>query len=485
MGAGRRGAVRNVSFIAAATCAVLSVALPVQAQEEAPALVPDVFRGAATSQVASVEVDREALLPIDDLFRFIALDGSTIYESDLQTARASLLFPGNGLILGPNLACGTFGGQFPPEFAPLLDTCTQYDYPLSVRADASSPSKVTSGALTLGSPTDPVSGEAVGAKAQAGPDSSTSYAAMNELRVLGLPAFGPITLPQDELELDSSILTIESAVSRTDQRIQAGVLTVDSQSVLSGVRLVGGLIRIGSLRSVSHVTDDAAGKRTAVSDLDVSGLTVGGVPAKITEDGLVVGSPSGSTGPLQQQLQTALNQVLEAMDIKLTLLESEETLDDGTGQAVAATGGLLFEIAADAQGLPMIPGPLGELDPNGTYVGSIQLGNTAAAAGAASFGDEGFVIPDSEVPVVGDVSFDAGGLPGPDAGGPVDLGPAGPPVADRAAPDATSPPQLVRSLTDPFGGRVGLVYLSFMFTVLGLCLLPRFTLSARLPGLGP
>ena len=484
MGSGRRRAVRNICFVAAAACAVLSVAVPAQAQDDEGGAVPEVFRGAATSQVASVEVDRDALLPIDDLFRFIALDGSTIYESDLQTARASLLFPGNGLILGPNLVCGTFGAQFPPEFAPLLDTCTRYDYPLSVKADGSTPDKVTSGALTLGQPTDPISGEAVGAKAHAGPDASTSYAALNELRVLGLPAFGPITLPQDQLELDSSILTVESAVSRTDQHVEAGVLTVESEAVLSGVRLVGGLIRIASLRSVSHVTDDAAGKRTALSDLDVSGVTVAGVPAKITEDGLVVGSPGGNGGPLQQQLQTALNQLLAAMNIKVTVLDSEETLDDGTGQAVAATGGLLLEIAADAQGLPTIPGPLGELDPNGTYVGSIQLGNTAAAGGAASFADEEFVI-DPVDPGVGDVSFDAGGTPGFDAGGPVDLQPATPPVADPAAPDSPDAPQLVRSLTDPFGGRMGLVYLSFMFTVLGLCLLPRFTLSARLPGLGP
>lgn len=484
MGAGRRRAARNISFVAAATCAVLALALPAQAQDEDAGPVPDVFRGAATSQVASVEVDRDALLPIDDLFRFIALDGSSVYESDLQTSRASLLFPGNGLILGPNLACGTFGGQFPPEFAPLLDTCTRYDYPLSVKADASSPTRVTSGALTLGNPADPISGEAVGAKAHAAPDASTSYAAINELRVLGLPAFGPITLPQDQLELDSSILKVESAVSHTDQHLEAGVLSVDAESVLSGIRLVGGLIKIASLRSVSHVTDDAAGKRTAVSDLDVSGVTVAGVPAKITEDGLVVGSPSGSTGPLQQQLQTAVNQLLEAMHIKLTLLDSEETLDDGTGQAVAATGGLLLEIATQAQDLPTVPGPLGEIDPNGTYVGSIQLGNTAASGGAASFGvDEPSV--DVGGPLVGDVSFDDGGLPGFDAGGQVDLGPTAAPPADRTAPDATRPPQLVRSLTDPFGGRVGFVYLSFMFTVLGLCLLPRFTLSARLPGLGP
>ena len=487
MGDGRRRAARWVCFTAAAACGVFALAMPARAQEEESAVVPDIFRGAATSSVAAIEADRAALLPIEDLFRFVALDGSTFYETDRQTSRASLLFPGNGLILGPNLACGTFGGQFPDDFKPLLDTCTRYDYPLSVWADATTPTKATSGSLSLGSPTDPVSGEAIAAKAHAGPDASTSYAAMNELRVLGLPAFGPISLPQDQLELDTSVLTVESALSRTDQRIEAGVLKVDSMATLSGVRMVGGLIRIASLKSVSSVTDDAAGKRTAHSSFEVGGVTVAGVPAQITEDGLIVGSPSGGSGPLQQQLQTALNQVLQAMNIKISLLDTEETLDDGTGQAVAAAGGLLLEMAVDAQGLPTIPGPIGELDPNGTYVGTIQLGNTAAAGGAADFGIDDVFDVDAGLPgMTDDVPFDF------DDGATFDQGSTGfadvaaPPSGTASRPTPDSPPaqQLVRSLTDPFGGRMGLVYLSFMFTVLGLCLLPRFTLSARLPGPG-
>jgi hypothetical protein len=297
---------------AAAVCAALSLAVPVGAQDEAPSIRPDIHRGAASALVASVEADRDALLPVDDLFRFIALDGSSVYETDLQTARASLLFPGNGLILGPNLACGTFGAQFPPELAPVLDACTTYDYPLSVRADASMPERTTTGAVALGTPSDPVSGEAVAARAHADADGASSYAAMEELRVLGLPGFGTISLlPLEQLDLDPSILTIESATSRTDQHLDKGVLVVDAEAALSGVKLVGGLIHIGSIHSVSRVTDDAAGTRTADASIEVSGVTVGGIPAQVTEDGLVLGGPAG--GPLQQQLQNALSGLLEAL----------------------------------------------------------------------------------------------------------------------------------------------------------------------------
>src|SRR5687767_10326041 len=122
MGARLQRSARRACLAAAATFLVLAVVTPpVPAVEPAGRVVdtvprPDVFRGVATSQLISVEIDRDALLPVPDLFRFIALDGFGTYESSSQQARASLLFPGNGLIIGPSLACGTFGGQFPPDF---------------------------------------------------------------------------------------------------------------------------------------------------------------------------------------------------------------------------------------------------------------------------------------------------------------------------------------------------------------------------------
>lgn len=486
MGGGRRRSLRRACAGAAAVCAALSFAAPVRAQEEEAGPRPEVFRGAATSGVASVEVDRDALLPVNDVFRFVALDGSTVFETDLQTARASLLYPGEGLIQGPNLVCGTFGSQFPPQFGPILQTCTQYDYPLSVRADSSHPSRATTGALTVGAPTDPVSANLLAAKANATPEASASYAALEDLRVLGLPAFGSISLlPTEQLDLDPSILLIENATSTTDQHIDAtGSLIVDAESVLSGVSLVGGLVKIGSIRSLSHVTDDAAGHRTSDASLEIAGVTVGGVPAQITEDGLVLGSPAGGSGPLVQQLQTALNQLLEALNVKITLLDVEKTVDDGTGQAVAAAGGVLVEVTTTADGLPTIPGPLGELDPNGEYVGSIQLGNTAASSGAVNFADEvidftGDLSSDfgEDVPFTGgdDFTFDVASPDYSAPASPVLAAPSGQAVERH-------PQQLVRRLTDTFGGRMGLLYLAFAFAVLSACLLPQLTIPARFPG---
>jgi hypothetical protein len=482
MGSGRGHRARRVCLVAAGACGVLAIAAPVRAQDDLGVPPPEIWRGRATSLVTSVEADREALLPVSDVFRFMAVEGDSVYETDRQTARASLFFPGNGILQGPNLACGTFGGQFPPEFAPVLDACTRFEYPMTANADASTPSAATEGRVALGAPTDPVSGEATGARAHAAPDGSSTFASMQDLRVLGVPGVGPVTiLPLEQLELDSTILSVGDATSRTDQRIEAGSLIVESEAALSDVRLVGGLIRIGSIRSSSRITDDAKGVRTSAAGLEMSGVTVGGVPAQVTDDGLVIGSPS--SGPLTQQLASALTQTLQGLGVELTLLDTEETEDDGNGQAVASAPGLLVSIGQELQGLPTIPGPLGDIDLSGMYVGSIQLGNTAASGGATNFADE--VLPPVEVPPV-------------DVGGPIvgsdgfstdsGVGEAPAPTDEVASPpsaDSPASPDLIRTLTDPFGGRLGFVYLCLMFAVLGLCVVPRLSFSARLPGPRP
>jgi hypothetical protein len=473
--------VRRLAAAAAGACALLSVTLPALAQDEGAA-APAIWRGAAASNVATVEVDRDGLLPISDVFRIGALMGESAYETDRQTARASLLFPGEGLIQGPNLACGTFGSAFPPELAPVLDACLTYEYPLTVRADTATPDASTQGLLRLGKPTDALSGVATGATAHAAPDGTSTRAAVEDLRLLGLPAIDVIPLlPIEQLRLDPSILSVGSATSTTDQRIdEEGSLVVEAASTLSDVRLVGGLVRIGAIRSTSRITDDAEGGRTADAGLEVSGVTVGGLPAEVTADGLVVGSPSDVLGPIQRQLQTVLRPLLDALGVRLSLLETEETTDDGTGQAVASSGGLLLEVTLNAAGLPSVPGPLGDIDLNGAYVGSIQLGYSGASGAASLFGPDGVPTDgggDTSAPDLGGGGFTPGGaLP--------DLGSGSAPPAEGP----TSPPPVERrasTLTDLFDGRLELLYAAFAFAVLALCLTPRLAVPARLPGPRP
>ena len=330
----------QVFVVVAVTCLGLAGFAGAGAQETVTPR-PDVFRGAASSEVASAFLDRDALVPVPEALRFIALDGTGTYQSSDQTARASIFYPGAGIIGGPGLACGTFGAQFPPEFKPILDACLGFKYPLTVFADSLNPDGTSTGAVALGDPSDQLSAKAVRAVAHAAPDASFSDAAMADFRLLGLPPTKAATtaLPVPGVpELDTTVMTIEDATSTTDQRITAaGTLVVRSQAVLSGVRLIGGLVEIGSIRSTTRISDDGQGKQTQSADLEISGVLVGGIPAKITEEGLIVGSPTGADGPLAQQLTAVVNDLVRAAKVRVTALDVEKGVDD-SGLAFARSG---------------------------------------------------------------------------------------------------------------------------------------------------
>lgn len=447
---------------------------------------PDVFRSSASSLVAQAFLDRDALLPVPDLFRFIALEGSGTYETSNQTARASLFFPGNGVVSGPGLVCGTFGREFPPEFKPIFDACTGFQFPLSVRADSLQPDSSSTGATQLGSPGDPVSGEAIRAVAHAADDAATSDAAMSSLRVVGLPGIGPLdtVLPLEDVpDLDDTVLTIESATSRTSQRIdETGTLVLRAKSTLSGIRLIGGLVEIGSLQSVASVTDDGRGAVTHDTELEIGGVTVGGIPARITDNGLEIGSTSGALGPLADQL----TQLVSGLGIKVTMLEVGEGVDE-EGSAFARVGGLLVEFELDVRGLPILPGPIGDIDPNGLYQGSIALAQ-AGVTGQAAHIDVPEFVP-APVP-------DVGGVPpiitppdsfNPDVTTEVPPTTSPPPEQDDelAAPENSQELIRVSAFEHLIEGRLRLVYVAFALVTLAVCVAPRFAFPARLPGAAP
>ncbi|MDQ2650035.1 MAG: hypothetical protein M3Z03_10835, partial [Actinomycetota bacterium] len=73
------------------------------------------------------------------------------------------------------------------------------------------------------------------------------------------------------------------------------------------------------------------------------------------------------------------------------------------------------------------------------------------------------------------IGFDRGGGTFPELGG------SSSPVAGEP-PSAGPDPAAARSVADVWGDRVGLLYLSFTLGALALCLTPRLTLPARLPG---
>ncbi len=503
MGASLRRNTRRVCLSLAGICAVLAFVSPsahaedTTLSDDVPA--PEVFSGNASARAITVGLRQQyPVVPVDDLFTFIAVEGQSTFSSSTRAARASLFFPGQGGILGPSLACGTFGAQFPAQFKPILDTCLRYQYPLSVAADDFQPDASTTGSLALGAPTDTVSGQGVLARAHAAEDGASSDAVLNALRVLGVPPFGALNLPIPGLTLDGSVATADSVTARTAQRILKGALTTQATTTISGVRLVGGIVQIGSIDSISKTTDDGQGGRSTTADINVSGLTVAGQPAKITNKGIVVSDPKNPT-PLNRALVDQANALVKEFGIKITALPTEEKLEND-GPAVASVGGVLVEFTYLADGLPLLPNPITpgqQIDPNGRYTVFVQLAQTGARSTAANFGadDTGEGLIDDFTDVSGD-SFDnsdssggdfsggdfalddsggSGSGSGSDSNGRTDGGPSGRGLT-------TGGTRTIASTANDFGGRIGFLYLALMFGVLALCIAPRLALPARLPG---
>jgi hypothetical protein len=497
-GSFRRQARRVLLALAGTSLLLAFVAPSVGAQSTDDTPPPEVWGATASSRALSVNLDRAGLLPIPDVFNFIALDGYGEYGSSGQQARASLLFPGNGILLGPSLACGTFGGSFPSQFKPILDTCLKYNYPLTVFADSFSPDNNTNGSLSLGTPGNDIQADATLARAHAGDDAAKTDAVLSDLKVLGIPPFGPVAIPGSaQLKLDTSIVDVDHGTSRTDQHTVKGGILTDSKVTLSGIKLVGGLIQIKSLVSESQVTDDANGKRTSDATFHATGVTVAGVPAQITNKGLVVGSPDNKT-KIPSTAIDAANSVLKTLNITVAALPTEETTGGANGPAKANVGGIIVSMKRDVEGLPTIsyPDPSGgqipvnNLDPNGVYTLTVQLGLTGVLGSAANYGaDDGDLLGNVDDTLGTDVSGDfsdnsnfagSGAFNDTSSGSGNHVGVGGRALGNSSHGNTA----LVRNIADDFGGkgRLRFLYLALMFGVLALCIAPRLALPARFPG---
>lgn len=478
MGVRARGVLLSgaiLSFVAFATDA---------GAQDAPPDRPDSFAGAASAQALGTALLTPALVPVEGLFDLGFVEGRGTYERSNQEGRASLVYPGSGIITGPNLLCGTFlGPQIPPEgeplFGPILQACGQYNYPLAVFVDSLTPDAATDGGLALGAPGDPISLGAVGARAHAGDDATTTEAEASDLRILGLPVLGGLAPLFDLASIpapDTTLVAVEDMTATTDQRIVDGALVVDARATVSGLRMVGGLVRIGSVVSHSRLESRSGEEPVITTDLEVSGVELAGTPAQITEDGVVVGT-GAPTGPLVQQLLSSVVDALQATGFRITVLPEDE--GEAGGIPFAGVGGLLIEFTTPLAGLPPVPGPIGDIDLNGAYGVRLQVGTTGVRGFADAFGTSTPITRPATPGTTGGASGPAGGGGGGGGGG--GIAPTVPASAPPTTVAAVPEPEPAGFLEDLFAERLAFLYLSFTLAAMALCLAPRFSLPARLP----
>lgn len=360
---------------------------------------------------------------------------------------ADVFWPG-----GPAADFGSLAPEvgFPPSSAPLYTKL--YD---PVRASAQYPSGPESSSYPPNGPPGVFE-----MQSRAGPTGVTSKAAMVDQQS------GAAVLGFSQAKGSSAATAANAAVG-------------SASSDLSNVKLLGGLIDIGSITSSAQVSSDGSQPATGSALTHISGVTVLGQPATFGSDGLVLPDFAKALGPVTGPVvQNAVSQTVTGLGLTVKELPAVETAD---GESYTATSGgvavrivppssaaTLLEQAgaalaplfpAQAAIIPTLPGLLQG------FTMTITLGRATAATDASPPFSSSFnpsAIPTSTV---------GAGSPGTSAssassavtgalGGGTGAAPAPATIGGGSAPSAAAPqaggstrsgPATLVSLTSPLG----------------------------------
>lgn len=240
----------------------------------------------------------------------------------------------------------------------------------------------------------------------------------------------------------AGVVTVGSMSASSDTIFEEGVVTTTTRSEAARIELLGGLIGIGGLVSQATAASNGSEGRASgsVSPIEV---TVGGQPAALGAEGLVIPGDEGAT--------SALNRFLEQIGMEIRLLPDDVRVDD-QGTATADAAGLFVRFGpsligggAAGSGQRQLTSLLAQL------LGSLALPpdlgnalNTVTSLVAADY-RLSFVLGSSSASVLAspgfgalaDTPFDTGA--GLDSGASFDTPSFDTPVFDSGAPVVPSP----------------------------------------------
>jgi hypothetical protein len=290
---------------------------------------------------------------------------------------------------------------------------------------------------------------------------------------------------------DGTLAQVASIRSHTTQSFTANdptTLAVHAESQLSGVDLLGGMIHVDSVLATSDYQSNDHGTDKHLDHVTIQGVTAGGQPASIDNNGVTVGGASQG-GPILDAINSALQSALQASGSQLHLVGDTANPAQpigGSGCGKGEADGLLLHLQADASQVPM----------GDVYFTDLVLGSACtAAATSAQATDLG-----------GGGGTDLGGTVGPstDEGAPPNdgaalsstpdmagsLGAPGTPGSLGTSPAARGPSHGSRAGRGFFGEivdqalvahRLDALYLAFTLGFAGLFLVSRLLVPARLP----
>jgi hypothetical protein len=174
---------------------------------------------------------------------------------------------------------------------------------------------------------------------------------------------------------DGAVAMVASSESHTKQSFapdDPSTLVVHAETRLSGVDLLGGMIHVDSILTTSDYQTNDHGTDKHVDHVTVHGVTAGGQPATIDQNGVTVGSNTQG-GPILDAVNSALQTALQASGSQLHLVGETSNPPQPIGGAGCGKGeadGLLLHLQADASQVPM----------GDVYFTNITLGSACTAA---------------------------------------------------------------------------------------------------------
>lgn len=236
---------------------------------------------------------------------------ATFETGPFGSGLATVFWPG-----GPAADFGSLAPElgFPPSSQPLY---SQLYYP--VRADSQYPSGPASS-------TYPANGPSNGFEMQSKADSTgvTSTAAMSDQ------------------QSTAAILSFSQAKG-TGSSTANTVATATSSADLTDVKLLGGLVDIGSITSTAKASSNGTDPATGSASTHVSGVTVLGLPASIGSDGLILPDFAKALGPITGPIvQDAVKEAFSGLGLTITQFPST---NKANGESyVATSGGVAVQI---------------------------------------------------------------------------------------------------------------------------------------------
>jgi hypothetical protein len=260
----------------------------------------------------TVDFNLVGFLPIEDLVGLSSITAEAHFGVGRSDALAALPDPGDLILTLPGTLSALAGVSGLP------------DYPAAAHADFS------------GRPVDDV---------QLVPDAGLGAARLHtEATEDGSAASAFVGHQVDTIGLLPGFSIGSVRTTATARRIHETNLEATATSEVSDVRLLGGLLRISQITSEVTVGVANGNLKATASKVDVSGVTLAGMPVGITADGIVgLGQPLGLAPVIDVLAQPLVDQ-----GIQVRVTPSSEVVDETT--AIARGGALEIEVPLDVQG---------------------------------------------------------------------------------------------------------------------------------------